>query len=123
MNDEIAGRVMAAAVRLLDQVEKAVQELDAVTAVHKEKNKTDRGDEVIEYTVKLPRKHGAVDRGGLKQLAGVLKDLQDILYRDPALDVREQELRLKRLERELTLDPEAQNVTVALEGEVESFAG
>lgn len=58
------------------------------------------------------------DRGSLKQLTGVMRDLQEILDHD--LTVRERELKLKKMEQELCM--EGQSLTVRLEGEVADFA-
>lgn len=122
MEEQISQRVNEAAGRLLDRLEQAVQELDAVTQSCREKKKTENGEVVTEYTRKLPRKKGLIDRGGLKQLTGVLKDLQDILTRDPELDSRERESRIKKLERELSDAREAEGITVLLQGEAEAYA-
>lgn len=120
---ESSNRVAAAAGRLLDRLEQAVAELDAVTQTHKRKTKTEDGELLTEYTEKYPRKKGLVDRGGLKQLTGVLKDLQEILLRDPELDLREREARILRLEQELNREMDTDAVTVMLEGEADDFAG
>ena len=121
MVDVGAERVQLAAQRLLDRLEQAVEELDKGTVLLKEKRKTENGEETLEL-VKAKRK-GIVDRAGLKQLTGVLKDLQDILSRDGSLDARERELRLQRLEQELNRQPEAEGITVILEGEADGYAG
>ena len=120
---EAAGRVSSAAGRLLDRLEQAVAELDAVTQTCRRKIKTEDGEQTIEFTEKYPRKKGLVDRGGLKQLTGVLKDLQDILSRDGSMDARERELRLQKIEQELNREPDSEAVTVVLEGEAEDYAG
>lgn len=106
---------------LLDRLEKAAQELDKGTVVHRKKRKTEEGEEIRE--VVKARGKGIVDRAGLKQLTGVLKDLKEILSRDGALETREREARLQRLEQELNRKPEEQGFTVILEGEAEGYAG
>ncbi len=116
-------RVGAAAERLLERLEQAVRELDAATVIHRKKEKTDDEERVIEYVERLPEKKSLIDRGGLKQLTGVLKDLQEILARDPEMDSRERELRLSRIERELNAASECDGLTVVLEGEAEDYAG
>ena len=121
MADEGLERVRRAAERLLDRLEQAAEELDKGTVVLREKRKTEAGEEVLEVT-KAKRK-GIVDRAGLKQLTGVLKDLQDILSRDGSLDARERAARLQKLEQELNRQPEDGAVTVVLEGEAEDYAG
>lgn len=119
----VAERVMGAAEGLLGRLEQAVRELDAVTVTRREKVKTDSGEQVTEVTEKLPRRKGLVDRGGLKQLTGVLKDLQEILFRDPGMDLREREARILRLERELSVQEQTDGITVMLEGEADDYAG
>ena len=114
-------RVQLAAQRLLDRLEQAVEELDKGTVLLREKRKTEDGEETWEL-IKAKRK-GIVDRAGLKQLTGVLKDLQDILSRDGSLDAREREMKLQKLEQELNRVPEAEGITVILEGEAKSYAG
>ena len=114
-------RVQLAAQRLLDRLEQAVEELDKGTVLLREKRKTEDGEETWEL-IKAKRK-GIVDRAGLKQLTGVLKDLQDILSRDSSLDTREREMKLQKLEQELNRVPEAEGITVILEGEAKSYAG
>lgn len=114
-------RVQLAAQRLLDRLEQAVEELDKGTVLLREKRKAEDGEETWEL-IKAKRK-GIVDRAGLKQLTGVLKDLQDILSRDGSLDAREREMKLQKLEQELNRVPEAEGITVILEGEAENYAG
>ncbi|MGM9604933.1 MAG: hypothetical protein ACI3XG_07690, partial [Faecousia sp.] len=114
-------RVRRVAGRLLDRLEQAAEELDRGTVVLREKRKTEDGEETREV-VKAGRK-GIVDRAGLKQLTGVLKDLQDILSRDGSLDAREREMKLQKLEQELNREPEAEGITVVLEKEAEDYAG
>ncbi len=109
--------------RLLDRLEQAVGELAAATLIHRKKEKPDDEERIIEYAERLPRKQSLVDRGGLKQLTGVLKDLQEILARDPEMDSRERELRLSRIERELNAASDCDGVTVVVEGEAEDYAG
>lgn len=121
MEDAEESRVRRAAVRLLDRLEQAVEELDKGTVVLREKKKTENGEQIRELT-KASRK-GIVDRAGLKQLTGVLKDLQDILSQDGAMDSKERVLRLQRLEQELNRQPESEGITVVLEGEADGYAG
>lgn len=114
-------RVQRAAGRLLDRLEQAAEELDRGTVVLREKRKTEDGEEIREV-VKAGRK-GTVDRAGLKQLTGVLKDLQDILSWDGSLDAREREMKLQKLEQELGRTAEAEGITVVLEKEARDYAG
>ena len=114
-------RAQKVAGRLLDRLEQAAEELDKGTVVIKEKKKTEDGEEIREVT--KPGRKGMVDRGGLKQLTGVLKDLQDILTWDGSLDAREREARIHKLEQELNRESAAEAITVVLEKEAQDYAG
>lgn len=115
-------RVRELAQRLLDRLEQAVGELDLVTEKHREKKKTEEGELVIEFERRNAKRRGIVDRGGLKQLTGVLRELQEILLCDPEAEGRERLLRLEKLEKELNRTEETQAITVILEGGAESYA-
>ena len=119
MEHEYEARVRGVAGRLLERLEQAVRELDMGVETRRERSK----DEAGEVTFELHRgwERGLVDRAGLKQLTGVLKDLQDILRQDDSMDARERELKLKQLERSLNAGPDT-GVTVTLEGEAVSYA-
>ena len=112
--EEDAQRVRLAALGLLDKLEQAVTELDKGILTRKEKD----GETVFE--IQKGKGKGLVDRNGLKQLTGVLKDLQDILCQDD-LTTRERELKLKRLEMELSGAADS-GITVELMGEAHAYA-
>ena len=112
--EEDAQRVRLAALGLLDKLEQAVTELDKGILTRKEKD----GETVFE--IQKGKGKGLVDRNGLKQLTGVLKDLQDILCQDD-LTTRERELKLKRLEMELSGAADS-GITVELVGEAQAYA-
>lgn len=118
---EGAQRVQQAAQRLLDRLEQAVQELDKGTVTIREKRGTENGEET-HLVVKAGRK-GVIDRAGLKQLTGVLKDLQDIISWDGSLEAREREARILKLEQELNRKECGEGITVVLEQEVQEYAG
>ena len=105
---------------LLTALERAGGELDAVTVTRKEKVKTDEGEIQTEYERILTGEPGLIDRGGLKQLTGVLKDMREILGLQTELERQEQLARLKKLEREL--NQEAAALTVAWEEGIDGFA-
>lgn len=115
-------RVDALADSMLTCLERAVEELDTVTRSVKEKVKKEDGSDVtVDYTQILLEERGIIDRGGLKQLTGVLKDLKDVLMLRSDADIREQEARIARIQKELDRE-EAQSIRVTLEGGCESFA-
>ena len=105
---------------LLTALERAVGELDAVTVTRKEKVKTDEGEIQTEYEQILSGEAGLIDRGGLKQLTGVLKDMREILGLQSELERQEQLARLKKLERELNREEAA--LTVAWEDGTDGYA-
>lgn len=119
MEHEDGARVRAVAGRLLERLEQAARELDCGVEIRRERCKDDAGESCFE--VHRCREKGMVDRAGLKQLTGVLKDLQDILRQDASMDARERELKLKQIERSLNAGSDP-GVTVVLEGEAVSYA-
>lgn len=122
-NKLLMERADGIALALLDRLEQAVKELDAVVAHHKDKEKTENGEKTVDYDQKLRGRKGIVDRGGLKQLTGVLKDLEEILMHSTQLDLREREARIARLEREMDQAACSPEITVLMDGEAESYAG
>ncbi len=114
-------RAAAVAEGLLSALEKAVEELSAVVATRREKTKTDEGETVTEYQVLLPETQGVVDRGALRQLVGVLKDMREIFGILTPGEEREQEARLLKLERELGGE-DAPTITVTWEGDTHECA-
>lgn len=123
-NLERMRRVDTLADAMLTCLERAVEELDTVTRTVKERVKREDGvDMTTDYTQTLDGEKGTVDRGGLKQLTGVLKDLKDVLMLRSDADSREQEMRIARLQRDLDQAQSQECIRVRLEGEVEGYAG
>ena len=115
-------RVAALADDLLGCLERAVEELDTVTESVREKAKKEDGGEVTtDYQRLLPQEQGIIDRGGLKQLTGVLKDLKEVLVLRSDGDTREQEARIAKLQRDLSPETE-KSFTVLLEGACQDYA-
>lgn len=123
-NPDRMERVDTLADAMLTCLERAVEELDTVTRSVKERVRREDGvDMTTDYTQTVAGERGTVDRGGLKQLTGVLKDLKDVLMLRSDADSREQEMRIARLQRELDQAERQECVRVRLEGEVEGYAG
>ena len=115
-------RVDALADRMLTALERAVEELDTVTQSVREKTKTDDGREIVtDFQRLLPEEPGLIDRGGLKQLTGVLKDIKDVLMLRSEADTREQEARIAKLQRDLQKEELQSRVIVTMEGGCEEF--
>lgn len=90
-------KIRQLAKKLLKKVAISIEQLDAVVVTYKEKSKdaATGADIQKERTEILKDEKGPIDRGALKQLTGILKDLQDILGADEeasALEVILEEL-------------------------------
>lgn len=89
-------KIRRLAKKLLKKVAISIEQLDAVVVTYKEKSRDANGADIQkERTEILKGEKGPVDRGALKQLTGILKDLQDILGTDEeasALEVILEEL-------------------------------
>ena len=86
--------VEALADQLLQKLAQAIGELNLEVTTRKVKTKDDSGEtttEVREVTESI------IDRGGLKQLTSVLKELQTIKGEYPALEMREKEAKIESL--------------------------
>ena len=116
-------RVDTLADAMLTCLERAVEELDTVTRSVKERVKREDGADVtMDYAQILEGEKGIIDRGGLKQLTGVLKDLKDVLMLRSDGDNREQEMRIAKLQRDLDQAEKQEYIQVTLEEVVEGYA-
>ena len=117
--------------RLLDQVEKAISELDkrefATTCREKtmEYENEVRPDkptrEVLEESERVRVEQSLVDREGIKRLASALKDLRDVqIYRDEH-DVEEQLAKIEQLRHNLESEPEGGPLEVVFSAGDEEF--
>jgi len=118
-NPEIRDAIENAAMKLLGVLMRAVEELDSRVIITKTKEKTEDGECTTERRYFEPG--GNVDCKDLKVLTGALKDLRDIQMIRYPLDIREQEAKIRNLERQFTQAGNTE-VTVNLEGEIEGFA-
>lgn len=116
---ENLARVDALADQLLDKLGKAIDQLDMTVVRHKEKEKTEEKETLIEYEEFKPG--GVVDRKALRQLAASLKDLKQIKALQSELDKLEQEARIQRLWQQMEQE-DGGGVTVSLEGDIRDFA-
>lgn len=97
-------------VSLLRKLEKAVEELDMDIISVSEKVKTEEGERVEKFQRVQPG--GIVDRAGLRQITGALKDITEL--DGVTLDVREQEARIAKLCREAGLEERGETGVVLL---------
>lgn len=105
--------VEALADLLLEKLHQAIGELDQNCTVRKVKTKDGNTETTLEIRETEPG--GTVDRAGLKQLTGALKELQTIRGDMPALERREREARIESLCRGASLpEQEERNTGVIL---------
>ena len=96
--------------RLLDKVEKAIEELDLQLFKHVDKtkeieyNNPERPDkptkEVVHEEEKYLEARTIVDRQGLKQIASALRDIKEVKMLRTELDDQEQQARIDKLRRD-----------------------
>lgn len=114
-------RVYRIADRLLDKLEKAVEELDlSVEAVKvKESERTDSGIEIETTTERVDYKPGGVvDRAGAKQITAALRDLKEVQMLRSELDMREQAARVALLEAKGAESGEDTEIEIAFENPI-----
>lgn len=115
-----AAKVGALADKLLVKLERAIDELDLQVTTHKIRTERGNTEETTEFRVAVPG--GTVDRAGLRQLTGALRDLKLIKDEISELERREREARIEVLRRQAEKgDTSDSSVIVQLEG-VEEYA-
>lgn len=116
---KVEAGVYQAAGLLLDQLCRAAGELTLRTQVTKVKEKTESGEKTFEVPATEPGDR--VDVKALKELTGALKNLKDICDLWDPMERQELELKLRQAQRQLEGTAGA-DITVKLEGEMETFA-
>lgn len=126
-----AKRLRDAADRLLEKVERAIDELDLQMVTNKNKTKVieynnpQRADkptkEIVEEREEILSVSSIVDRKGLQQIAAALKDIRDIHGIQTELDKREQKARIANLERQAAPEKNESGATLIVEGLPEEF--
>lgn len=108
-----ATKVVDLADKLLVKLEKAIDELDLQVTTHKIKTERANMEKTTEFRVAVPG--GVVDRAGLRQLTGALKELKIIKDEISDLERREREARIDALNRSgTTADGEDDDTGVIL---------
>lgn len=102
-------RIMDLADKLLDKLEKAIDELDIYMATYRVKTRVRNTEECVEHEecveYKVPTK-GLVNIAGLRQLVSALKDLKAITGVISDLERQEREARIEALRRKSGSDDE-----------------
>ena len=106
--------------KLLNKLEKAVDELDLEII----KRKTKVEDGLTETTTETMEavEGGIVDRAGLRQLTAALKDLKEIQMLRSELDRQEQEARIAKLQREADGEDDDNEIQVVITGKAKEYA-
>ena len=128
-----AARIQTIADRLLDKLEKAVDELNLQLVKNTEKEKIIEYDhmsrpdkvtrEVVHESEKLMEVTTMIDRKGLREITAALKDVRDIQMIRSEADVREQEARIANLERQAQkADAGNEPIQVILSSDLEEYA-
>ena len=96
-NSKQAAKVGDLADKLLIKLEQAIDELNLKVTTHKIRTETGNTEETLEF--KVATEGGTVDRAGLRQLTGALKELKFIKDEISDLERREREARIEALRR------------------------
>lgn len=123
-NAKVDDRINKLANRLIDKLEKAVDELDMKTVTMKTTMKNGPAKVTTEYKKLDRNSEGPVDKAGMQQLTGVLRDLKAIMDVRSELDRQEQEARIANLQRQAAKsdDKDLAKITVQLTGGLEDYA-
>ena len=120
--------------KLLNKLEQAIEELDiqlykdVVKTKVIEYNNLERPDKPTKETIHEEEKviecKTIVDRGGLKAIASSLRDIKEIQMLKSELDKREQEARIRNLEKQAQqTDDASKDIVVQIGSEAEEYSG
>ena len=118
--------------RLLDKIEKAVDELDihlakkTIKTKEIEYNNYERPDkptkEIINETEEIIDYHSIIDRKGVQELSAAIKNLKEVQMLKSELDEKEQEARIAILKKQAESDNVDTSVTVVFDDEISKWA-
>lgn len=125
-------RIQSVADRLLDKIEQAVEELDIQLYKNVEKvkvieyNNIERPDkptkEIVEEKETVLEVKTIIDRKGVQELSAAIKNLKEVQMLKTELDIKEQEARIRNLEKQAKDDDNKPNhITITIEGGEESW--
>jgi hypothetical protein len=118
--------------RILDKIEKSIEELDIqlYKDVRKEKvieyNNLDRPDkptkEIIHEEEKVIEVRTIIDRKGVQELASAIKSLKEVQMLKTELDEEEQKARIDKLRKDCESDQRDSELEVTMGEEVDEYA-
>jgi hypothetical protein len=125
-------RILNITDKLLDKIEKAVDELDIQLCkkVNKEKvieyNNMDRPDkptrEVINETEEVVEVSSIIDRKGAQELAAAIKSLKEVQMLKSELDEQEQKARIDKLRKDAMSEEDDNEIVVTMGEEADKYA-
>ncbi len=125
-------RILTITDKLLDKIEKAVDELDIQLCKRVEKVKEieyknyERPDkptkETIHETEEVTEIRTIIDRKGAQELASAIKSLKEVQMLKTELDEQEQKARIDKLRKDVMDEQENTSVTVKFEGDIEKWS-
>ena len=130
---ERLSRIQGITDKLLSKLEKAVEELDiqlfkkVVKVKEIEYNNLERPDkptkEIIHEEEKYTEVRTIIDKSGLKAVASALRDIKEVQMLKSELDHREQEARIRNLEKQAEAENNNDNeIKVIIEGNLENYS-
>ena len=131
MQAERLKRIQTATDALLSKIEQAIAELNIVLNTKTKKTKVieynniERPDkptkEIIEEEIEVVETASIVDRTGLKAIASALKDIKEIQMLKSDADMREQEARIAKLNKEVEVEQKDTNINITFGDEVRKY--
>ena len=117
--------------KILDKIEKAVDELDiqlykdVVKVKEIEYNNLDRPDKPTKETIHEEEKvieiRTIVDRKGVQELSNAIKNLKEVQMLKSELDEEEQKARINKLRKDTEDEDKDTSITVKFEGDVSKY--
>lgn len=124
---DTATLITQSAEKLLDAANAAIGQLQTPVTAWKCEEETDNGKVTREYVTLDPGSTGAVDPKALRNIAGALRDIAQILSLRPQLDQQEQEARIAKLRADAEArkgdDGEGSEVLVSFDAGPEEWNG
>lgn len=125
-------RILSITDKLLDKIEKAVDELDIQLCKKVEKVKEieyknyERPDkptkETIHETEEVIEVRSIIDRKGAQELASAIKSLKEVQMLKTELDEQEQKARIEKLRRDASEEQKETDIHITFGEEVEDYA-
>ena len=124
-------RILNITDKLLDKIERAVDELDIQLCKKVEKtkvieyNNVDRPDKATKETIhekeEILEVSTIIDRKGAQELASAIKSLKEVQMLKTELDMQEQQARIDKLRKEAEDEQKDNKITVMIEGDVSKY--